>query len=1731
MKTKNILSLVNTKLSPFSQLLLLLNYSFSKNALLLFLLIFPKFFAMISISLNFCLETSSEYISNYYLTKYTSEATLSYLLPYITYDIYFILSVLFFLLVMCNSLFIGYYYFQIKYKDTTDISLIWVSKYLFLFIAIFGQHIMEFYSFSFLIIFRNRWTLPSTNNVIYSYYNKTPLLINKPKNDIIYYFILGINFLSYIMTNALIYLSFLVLNSPFNPDKLILKIRHKSLAFLFIFITNIYGVHYFIIFIGTKTKIIVFKSLMFSIISFFIVCESGCNLHKYETPNWLYHLIAFLNSFSLVSMIIEIIIGINNFKLHNSDIIMYLIFKVFFAFVLTKMVFYYKKKYLLNICSFALFERVDTNKILNIIEAYHYLLDILIAYKVENIKDDNIINLFVTHKVNCKEENCQCKNQYPLLEEKNKNFVARAYLILENVIERAFAATQLLQSGKGSYVVAEYHYRIKGNLLFAIAVIQAHIANNIDKFSWFESLLAYSLNNNYISLYSRQTKCDQKGNEYKSIFNNLQERKNFTKIVIKYCENIDTICTAKMNFENSLKIVNDVENDILYVESLYLSRNILCDLLSRLINLCQITRVIKFDMLRSKRIQSHTQEFYYLIYLYFTNFENKCSQRLKRIFSSIDGLSGRNLRDDELGKKFETFLNSRSSNDPSFLILDFWKGLKISYCSSTICNAAGFSLSEIKGEDVSIFIPKQIRQKHQIEVLNFVMKSGENTRINTSVHMCDKNEFLIPIDLTCAIMPNLTRCVSIICEVLMKNYQKKMRLMLDENFSDISISKTLETHFVINLMLLKKCDYDYADIFDFNRKKIKKFFLNYIDNYKKYQELTYNFVENYATIFGYDSSLLSMEPDIQKKKKETTQDTFSKENIEQLKSKLKRQSVFFFSKDRFLITNNIINGFNRISDMSVLTEEYSRKFLELKASISRSGSYSSKIHFKIKIKPISNSFVYIVELIDSMNETPLIKSVRSLASVTSGSYQKKKASPKLLYLDQPTLIAKKSSKFILKGVDVSQENDSPPLITNDASYKKTSKIISKQTLSNIKTELLVWTLIIIVSSGLVGFFFYTQIDRITMIDTISTLLFQLSFQRDKLTYLHSALLTQAYEIGEYTSIDLKEEETFDYLNSTSNIVTETLISFYRTLNVYNSKLSLKNISYLYNQTYIKVMHNWEEVEYQSDYVSEMNYALYLAGAAVREGDFEAISNDLEMIFFDEYKKNPKKEIESIFGAVFFFVNKNINLSLKVTINSLINEVTEYLKSFVTYEKIKSLILVFSWLISSVICFVASIKIVKKINKRLYTIVITMFLDKPKKVANIKNQQDNLAFKQKVASFVNLLRDFNEKNRQDFKDQCVKESEKYNNTFINDSLITSGNLTNSSILLTNPQSLNATTSASLVTTSQNNLITFTKSRKSLGINSQARYLSKKTSIRQLMTNTTNTNTKSNNSSQISNSRIIHMLSKKAISISIISYYLIIFVIIINAVIFGFHLNNIFYFSSFINYSWNLFITYTNYFYSFPSMLNSVESSILSKASINTTLFSYLPSLATYKDELSKIKESNKFSKFPNIQLLWESLHQNISKVNMTIICSGEPFCLRFVNKENGYCAKGVILAMELVIQKLQEIISDYSNYPKDNLDKAQLKVFLKEKDIKSIIENVNFVFSKVETILYSFFIFDYEKIKEFLFNQTMIMNFILIVTEIISFILIYSVISMFRRKVIKVQFGANKFNIAFNKGYK
>ena len=66
---------------------------------------------------------------------------------------------------------------------------------------------------------------------------------------------------------------------------------------------------------------------------------------------------------------------------------------------------------------------------------------------------------------------------------------------------------------------------------------------------------------------------------FNEIFDVLQDRNAFNILVISYCERIDSICNAKMNFESSLKFAND-DNELFSVDSMHMNRKVVCELIN-----------------------------------------------------------------------------------------------------------------------------------------------------------------------------------------------------------------------------------------------------------------------------------------------------------------------------------------------------------------------------------------------------------------------------------------------------------------------------------------------------------------------------------------------------------------------------------------------------------------------------------------------------------------------------------------------------------------------------------------------------------------------------------------------------------------------------------------------------------------------------------------------------------------------------------------------------------------------------------------------------------------------------------------------------------------------------------------------------------------------------------------------------------------------------------------------
>ena len=227
-----------------------------------------------------------------------------------------------------------------------------------------------------------------------------------------------------------------------------------------------------------------------------------------------------------------------------------------------------------------------------------------------------------------------------------------------------------------------------------------------------------------------------------------------------------------------------------------------------------------------------------------------------------------------------------------------------------------------------------------------------------------------------------------------------------------------------------------------------------------------------------------------------------------------------------------MEGFNRMNDSSSLKEDLSKKLSLLKNS--QTMTNNSQYHFRMKIKPLYDTFLYIVDLIDAEKNNNKLSTLISQNN-KNVNYKSKN---KFVFLPQATGLKVKQSK-----IEKPPEHlHIPPEVKQGNSLKKMSKIIEKQSLTNVKYEVLISTLFISISLIFVFYIFYIGLSRVTIAETITKLLFQLCLQRDKLIYLHSSLLTHTYELGKYTSLNVTDEELFDQLHLTSFTVQGTLIT-------------------------------------------------------------------------------------------------------------------------------------------------------------------------------------------------------------------------------------------------------------------------------------------------------------------------------------------------------------------------------------------------------------------------------------------------------------------------------------------------------------------------------------------------------------------------------------------------------------
>ena len=155
-------------------------------------------------------------------------------------------------------------------------------------------------------------------------------------------------------------------------------------------------------------------------------------------------------------------------------------------------------------------------------------------------------------------------------------------------------------------------------------------------------------------------------------------------------------------------------------------------------------------------------------------------------------------------------------------------------------------------------------------------------------------------------------------------------------------------------------------------------------------------------------------------------------------------------------------------------------------------------------------------------------------------------------------------------------------------------------------------------------------------------------------------------------MNITDQETFEYLDTTSQSLEESLITLYQSMITYNKQFTFENFTMVQNQTFYKVVGNWEPISYQSDYFSEISYALYLTNVAIREDDLTNMKKDIKLFFFSKYLSNPRMKVYSPFGQVLYYINMNINYAIGGIVSTMIAEVSDEIKRFLSHQTLTSL---------------------------------------------------------------------------------------------------------------------------------------------------------------------------------------------------------------------------------------------------------------------------------------------------------------------------------------------------------------------------------------------------------------------------------------------------------------------------
>ena len=324
------------------------------------------------------------------------------------------------------------------------------------------------------------------------------------------------------------------------------------------------------------------------------------SLKLYNYDNILNSILSFIGEFCFVSIIIEIILFSFIIKHDNiKELIIYVIVKILASICL----FFFLKKIYQKIMMKRINKRLFYNNPYNCpfdIDLINSILFLRELFEKNNMKYLNKIRQYIIeHQKQCLNYNCACKI-IKINNNKNKDkqisFIDDLKTKLNYYIESILINYNFQNNYELSILLSEHFNIYKNNPIMSYSILQTLIHYNYKNLSKIELINIYELMNQYIlnslinktknidiSKYNRESKSLTeiiKYTELKQYFNLIINIKKTIKCIIYYSTKFINAIIHKNNYEKSTIIkIDEIYNDIKYINSSYLNKTLLNELI------------------------------------------------------------------------------------------------------------------------------------------------------------------------------------------------------------------------------------------------------------------------------------------------------------------------------------------------------------------------------------------------------------------------------------------------------------------------------------------------------------------------------------------------------------------------------------------------------------------------------------------------------------------------------------------------------------------------------------------------------------------------------------------------------------------------------------------------------------------------------------------------------------------------------------------------------------------------------------------------------------------------------------------------------------------------------------------------------------------------------------------------------------------------------------------------